>query len=89
MLALYIALLLASLGATSWLVERGACDATVSLAAGHGGHPALGDTEAPLRRRSPLWFFSIGSGGSCVSKDATANAFGVDSHAIGYPEVCT
>ena len=89
MLALYIALLLASLGATSWLVERGACDASVSLAAVHGGHPALGDTEAPLRRRSPLWFFSIGSGGSCVSEDATANAFGVDSHAIGYPEVCT
>jgi hypothetical protein len=59
-----------------------------SLAAGHGGHHALGHTEAPLAQRVRK-DVTVGGGGSCVSEEATADAFGMASHVSGDPKVCT
>ena len=59
-----------------------------SLAAGHGGHHALGHTEAPLAQRVRK-DVTVGGGGSCVSEEATADAFGMASRASGDPKVCT
>ena len=87
-LLLLIVLLLALLGAKSWLPERAAFDSLVSFAVTHGGHDALGDTEAPLARRAHK-DVAVGGGGSCVSEQTMVDAFGMGSHAIGDPKVCT
>ena len=88
MLLLLIVLLLALLGAKSWLPERAAFDSLVSLAVAHGDHDALGDTEAPLARRARK-DVAVGGGGSCVSEQAMADAFGMGSPAIGDRKVFT
>ena len=59
-----------------------------SPAAGHGGHHALGVTEAPLAQRVRK-DATVGGGGSCVSEEAKADAFGIDSRASGDPKVRT
>ena len=76
-----VVVLLAPLGAKSY-------GALVSLAVGNGGHHALGDTEAPLGQRMRKDVI-VGGGGTCVSEEATADAFGMDLRAIGDPKVCT
>ena len=78
-----------SIGMMPWLVERAAYDASVSLVAGRGGHDTLGHTGAPLTRRARQDVASVDGGGVCVSEEAMADAFGVGSHAIGYPKVCS
>ena len=60
-----------------------------SLAAGHGGHHALGHTKAPLAQRVRKVVTVGGGGGSCVTEGATADAFSMASRASGDPKVCT
>ena len=83
-----VVVVLAPLGVKSWLAERAAYGSLVSLAAGHGGHHALGDIQAPLAQRVRK-DVTVGGGGSCVSEEATADAFGMASRASGDPKVCT
>ena len=83
-----VVVVLAPLGVKSWLAERAAYGSLVSLAAGHGGHHALGDMKAPLAQRVRT-DVAVGGGGSCVSEEATADAFGMASRASGDPKVCT